>query len=94
MKNRVSTDPAMHRVCAEFALEVCPHIYYEKAERKELGGNVPQPHIINDKPSELMLIKCRTKFKWKLRKENVFSYQYVSHEVYRYVNGVLEKATV
>src|SRR5690348_95410 len=31
--NEVSTDPPMHRECAEWSLQICPHLYYEKADR-------------------------------------------------------------
>lgn len=90
MANQVSTDGPMHRVCAEFALKVCPHLFYQKSERKEIHPGV-QPHIMLDKPEQLMLVKCRTKFKWKKRDEGIFGYQYVSHEVYGYVDGLLQK---
>jgi len=90
MGNRVSSDAAMHRACAEFALISCPHMYYEKAERKENKPGI-QPHLLTDKIAEVMLVRCRTKFKWRMKKECIFGYDYVSHEVYHYVDGKLEK---
>lgn len=89
MKNQVSTDPAMHRVCAEFSMLACPHLFYQKAERKETAG--PQTYIINEKPDKMMLVKCKTKFKWKDKKQRIFGYQYVSHEEYIYENNMLVK---
>jgi hypothetical protein len=92
MGNRVSSDPAMHRVCAEFALASCPHMYFQKAERKETEGGVKyQPNIILNKPVELMLVKCKSKFKWRKKDECIFGYTYISHEPYHYVNGKLQK---
>src|SRR4051812_28481995 len=29
LANRLCTDPGMHRVCAEYSLMTCPHMYYE-----------------------------------------------------------------
>jgi hypothetical protein len=90
MGNRVSSDAAMHRVCAEFALVSCPHMFYEKAERKENKPGI-QPYLITDKVGEVMLVRCKTKFKWRMKDECIFGYQYVSHEVYHYIDGKLTK---
>lgn len=91
MRNRVSTDGPMHRECAEFALAVCPHLFYKDAERKENETGV-QTHVLLHKPDHMMLIKCNTKFKWKKEDEGIFGYQYVSHEVYEYIDGRLQKS--
>lgn len=36
-KNKVSTDPAMHRQCAEYSINSCPHLHLQKAHRRENG---------------------------------------------------------
>jgi hypothetical protein len=91
MGNRVSSDAAMHRVCAEFALVSCPHMFYEKATRKEDAPSEQQSYLLTHKVDEVMLVRCKTKFKWIERNRCIFGYTYVSHEVYHYINGKLEK---
>lgn len=92
LKNKVVTDPAMHKTCAEFSLAVCPHMFFEKTERKadvEPDG----PHSPG-KPSELYLIKS-DKYDAKFYKE--FGYRLVHFRVtvsekYIYVNNKLQKS--
>lgn len=55
LKNRVSSDAAMHRYCAEFSMTACPHLYFQKAQRKEDGVS---PFLIKEKPNQLFLVKC------------------------------------
>ncbi len=33
--NGISSDPGMHRDCAEFSLQACPHLLFPKAQRRE-----------------------------------------------------------
>ncbi len=96
-ENKISSDSAMHRVCAEFSLQACPHLYLEKAERRtndDLGKAIAaKPSIvIMDKPEKLFLIKI-SKFRLEDhggQKFVVYS-NAVSVEEYHYVNGKLEK---
>lgn len=89
LKNRIVSDAPMHRVCAEFSLNVCPHIHFEKAQRIEEGP--PERHILMDKPASLYLIKI-DKYKIKRDPGNVyFNFRVVSYEEYVYVDGILEK---
>lgn len=95
-QNRISSDAAMHRVCAEFSLRACPHLYLQKAERREndeLGKTLaarPSP-VIKDKPSKLLLIKA-SKFKTvKHEGYTYIRYTPVAHETFIYVNGKLQK---
>lgn len=55
LKNRISSDPAMHRYCAEFSMKACPHLYFHKAQRKE---DAIAPFLIKEKPAQLFLVKC------------------------------------
>lgn len=91
LMNGVSSDAAMHRECAEFALEVCPHMLYQKAERKvEESG--PTPHI-KKKPDCLFLIKT-SKYKAKFYPEfgyRLIHYKPVGAEKYIYINNKLQK---
>lgn len=96
LKNRVASDAFMHRVCAEFAMRVCPHIYFEKAERKE----DTMPYMTGDKPAEIYLVKVSS---WKGFMEEIprsvgsqdtmnvrlLRYTPVSWEKYVYVDNVL-----
>lgn len=98
-QNRISSDAGMHRVCAEFSLMACPHLYLQKAERRdndELGkaiASAPSP-VIRDKPSCLFLIKA-SKFKIVLHNgQKLLRYTPVSHELYTYENGRLQKEII
>jgi hypothetical protein len=44
--NRVSSEPPMHRDCAEYALRACPFLTQPSRERREGGGLMPvEPHM-------------------------------------------------
>lgn len=44
--NRVSSEPPMHRDCAEYALQACPFLTQPSRERREGGGLMPvDPHM-------------------------------------------------
>jgi hypothetical protein len=95
-QNRISSDAGMHRICAEFSLKACPHLYLQKAERREndevgkLINSKPSP-IIKEKPSTLLLIKA-SKFKIVLYEgQKYLRYTPVSAETFHYVNGKLKK---
>jgi hypothetical protein len=97
-KNRVSSDAGMHRVCAEFSLTACPHMYLEKAKRREI--EIPPGHyctnddlvMLLDKPSEILLVKaCKFKVMDLPHGGHVLRYSAVSAEKYIYVDGKLTK---
>jgi hypothetical protein len=87
--NQVASDAPMHRVCAEYALKACPHMVHEPTKR--IIDTKDAPYLAPNKPAELMLVKCKTKYKWKVKERCIFGFLAVSHETYHYVNGVLEK---
>lgn len=95
-QNKISSDAAMHRECAEFSLMACPHLYLQKAERRkndELGKAVglQDSPVIKDKPTTLLLTRIS---KWNTVKHNGATYLKfipISFETYHYVNGKLEK---
>lgn len=96
LQNRISSDAAMHKTCAEFSLRACPHLYLQKADRRdndELGkaiGSMPSP-VIREKPNTLFLIKSN-KFKKVLHEGQTYlQYRPVSTEKYIYENGKLIK---
>jgi len=99
LKNRVTTDAAMHLLCAEFSLRACPQLYLEKAQYRkndELGQMLDKEQInqfhVKDKPSELFLIKA-DKFKLHIEgKQMYIRYRPVSQVRYVYENNVLVKA--
>lgn len=94
LKNCMVTDPPMHRVCAEFSLRACPHMYFQKAERKETGvdRDAVQEAIHNlDKPAVLFLVKI-DKIKQRPHEGHVYlNFRPVSAEQYEYRNGLLTK---
>jgi len=55
-KNRVVSDPPMHKDCAAYALQVCPHLLYQKAERKDDGTGKIHPAMQLGKPDSIYLI--------------------------------------
>lgn len=95
-QNRISSDAAMHRICAEFSLRACPHLYLQKAERREndeLGKMVAAAPsvVIKDKPPVLLLVKVS---KWKSvvhEGSTYLKYTPHSYETYHYVKNRLEK---
>lgn len=95
-QNRVSSDAAMHRVCAEFSLRACPHLYLQKAERREndeLGKKVAElPSVVlKEKPSILLLVRI-SKYKTIVHQGATYlKYTPASYETYHYVNNKLEK---
>lgn len=48
--NRVSSEPGLHRECAEFSLKCCPFLTEPRASRRE--GAIPEPHF---NPAGIML---------------------------------------
>jgi hypothetical protein len=96
LKNRISTDAAMHRICAEFSLQACPHLFLQKAERRDNDPIAKElvskdPAMIIEKPDELFLVKCD---KFRVIKEGgrgYIHYRPVSWERYIYLEGMLTK---
>lgn len=97
LQNKISTDAAMHRVCAEFSLFACPHLFLQKSERRrgdELAKTAVDHHrgIIPDKPDTMFLVKCD---KWKrivVDGRMYLRFRPVSTEKYVYENNKLIKA--
>jgi hypothetical protein len=93
LQNKVHSDPAMHKECAQFTLIACPHLFYQKAERKE--NEQQTPYQILQKPNCLFLVKS-SKYKVigdKLH-PNLVKYNVVSTEKYIYENNKLIKESV
>lgn len=96
LKNCVATDGGMHRVCAEFSLQACPHIFFQKAQYREndergkiAAANTPA-YQVKEKPTELFLVKVD---KWEqFPGEYMLKFRPVSNERYEYIDGKLLKA--
>lgn len=97
LKNKISTDAGMHRVCAEFSMKACPHLYLQKAERRlndalAKAAEAVNPFHLPDKPDTLYLVKVD---KWKQTIEEgrpFIHFRPVATEKYTYVEGKLLKA--
>ena len=97
LKNGISSDAGMHRVCAEFSLKACPHLFFQNADYRvndELAKKyhrAAHPSLITTKPDILYLVKA-SKFK-RVDEDNRYFIKYTPHsnEAYIYVNGKLEK---
>jgi hypothetical protein len=89
--NCISTDAAMHKECAEYSLEVCPHLLYEKAGRRNAGIEfVAVPDFaIMDKPEAMYLILAD---KYWTTVENLISYRQKKSWKYVYSQGLLKLA--
>lgn len=86
-KNRTVTDPPMHRVCAEYTLATCPHLYFERADR--VLGIANNPLAMQEKPSEIRLIRI-SKFKdIKAAGRRYVQFTPVDYQAYRYIDGEL-----
>lgn len=94
LQNQVCSDAAMHKECAEFSLMACPHMFFERAERKiEEDLSKPSPHIYQ-KPTELYLIKSN-KYEAKFYKEfgyKLIHFRAIGYEKYIYIDNKLQKA--
>jgi hypothetical protein len=96
--NKVVTDPPMHRECAEFSLKACPHMYFEKAERKKMSQEeaiqARKQHLALEKSTELFLIRTKHHAKTRNGAHYAIRFDPVSATKYVYENGLLvEKET-
>ena len=53
--NAVVSDEPLHEDCARFSLRYCPHLHYEKSERRP-GPAQALPTQAHEKPDRLYLI--------------------------------------
>lgn len=95
-KNKVSSDNAMHRACAEFSLQACPHMYFQKADRNDHGDEYKKaqgnnPFLVESKPTAIHLIKADKYWVETIQGARLIQFRKVSEEVYTYQNGVLTK---
>lgn len=94
--NKFQTDPGMHRVCAEFSLRACPHLYYEKSQRRDVKGPIsetlaPNDHMAMAKPTEIFLAKGSKFWLEKIDNGNTgVAFTLVSWQRYIYIDGLLE----
>lgn len=84
LKNEVHSDAPMHEACAEFSINVCPHLLFHKAERRsvDLDNN---PALVRDKPENIFLVKAD-----KVWTINVAGHTYIKFRTVRYVKFTYE----
>lgn len=90
LQNRTSSDAPMHEDCARFSMESCPHLIFQKSERRsdETLASISQ---IRQKPTELFLVKS-DKFDFiKGIKEKIIQFRVVRVEPYVYQENRLVK---
>lgn len=91
LQTQTDSHPPMHKWCAEYSLQVCPHLFFEKTHRTS-DESTAQPFQILQKPKEFFLVKAG-----KYSTVNIHGMKlikYASHTVesrYEYVNGVLKE---
>jgi hypothetical protein len=57
LMNKIASDAPMHEDCARYSLNVCPHIFFQKAERRS-DTDVGDPNLIRSKPDIILLVKA------------------------------------
>src|SRR5262249_4054812 len=97
LQNQISSDAPMHRICAEFSLQACPHLYLQKSERRDNDAlaktMLEQRRYDPGKPTEIFLIKA-DKIKLLLDgSRRLIHFRPISFERYHYQEGKLCKAT-
>lgn len=96
LKNGTHSDPPSHRDCAEYALKVCPHLFFENADRNDRGEVYKAALALNktgvmQKSKEIFLIKA-DKFKLiKVPNGHIVGFRKISWEKYSYQDGQLAK---
>ena len=89
LQNKIDSHPPMHRRCAEYSLQVCPHLFFEKTHRTT-NEETAHPSQVTEKPKNLFLVKAK-KFS-VLKQLTIMLIKYSSHKVvneYAYIDGKL-----
>jgi hypothetical protein len=96
LQNRIQSHTPMHKECAEFTLIACPHIFLEKAERRQTGdiyhkASEKNPVGIMEKPDALFLIRSKSYKTFREPGYDGFLTRFIPFAVteYRYQNGKL-----
>lgn len=90
VQSQTDSHPPMHRNCAEYSLQVCPHLFFEKTHRTTDEANA-QPFQITQKPKEFFLVRAKKFVVINYLGSKIIKYS--SHNVvnhYEYVDGRLE----
>lgn len=58
LKTQTDSHPPMHKQCAEYSLQICPHLYFEKTHRTTDEDNGASWQI-REKPKELHLVHAK-----------------------------------
>lgn len=90
LKTQTDSHPPMHKECAEYSLQICPHLYFEKTQRTTNEDNGADWQII-EKPKEFHLVHAKKIGAFKLDGVTlIIKYgSIVSAEKYIYENGKL-----
>lgn len=89
-KNKMCSDPAMHRECATYSLKVCPHMHFEKTDRTTKEDEAPTSIIIHEKPPLVHLIQATRYTLFRQGEYIISNFDGIIHEEqWHYVDGVL-----
>jgi hypothetical protein len=90
LANHVDSHPPMHEECARYSLDVCPHLFHEKAERTTSPDEIKADFQIREKPTMFFLVKA-DQFDLFIPdgKTPVIKYRPVTFEKYVYKDGKL-----
>lgn len=91
LKTQTDSHPPMHKRCAEYSLEICPHLYFEKADRT--SENNQADWQIREKPKEFYLVGARKieAFKPDQRTLVIRYSQISSMKKFLYKDGILRE---
>jgi len=97
VNNRISTDPPMHRECAEFSIEACPHLHFEKSRRRDkdiIQHADPHGAQLLDKPEVFIIAQADN---YRFSKKNPGGIPLIEYKLkkifaaYTYQDGTLKK---
>ena len=90
LKNKTASDAPMHEDCARFSIATCPHLIYQKADRRtDIPADSP---LIAEKPDIIFLIKADKYEAKKTEKHKIIFFRPVYVEDYYYAKNKLVKA--
>lgn len=89
-KTNTDSHPPMHRRCAEYSLDVCPHLYFEKTDRTTDPNNGAEWQI-REKPKELFLVESGSIKVFMVEKVLLIKYSGIkSFKRFAYENGEIK----
>jgi len=90
LMNKVASDAPMHEECARYSLNVCPHIFLQKSERRSDAATA-DTNMIRQKPEIILLVKADKIGIIQAQGRSYISFRPVFREQYSYKDNKLVK---